>query len=57
MKKYEYKFVRFPAQIGFDFEKKMKALEEQWNALGQEGWKFCKDGNDCVVFMREIEES
>ena len=32
MKKYEYKFVRFPAQIGFDFEKKMKTLEEQWNA-------------------------
>ena len=57
MKKYEYKFVRFPSPIGFDFEKKMKTLEEQWNALGQEGWKFCKDGNDCVVFMREIEES
>ena len=37
MKKYEYKFVRFPSPIGFDFEKKMKTLEEQWNALGQEG--------------------
>ena len=56
MKKYEYKLVHFSTQFGFDFEKKMKTMEQQWNELGQQGWKYCTDGNDCTVFMREIEE-
>lgn len=43
-------------QIGFDFDKKIKAVENQWNELGQEGWKYLKDGCDCTVFIREVEE-
>ena len=56
MKKYEYKFVRVQIQRGFDFEKKLEKAEEEWNALGREGWQFCANGNDCTIFMRELKE-
>lgn len=51
---YAYKFVSFPVKLGFDYAKKVHALEQQWNELGQQGWKFCTQGNGFIVFMREI---
>ena len=55
MKTYEYKFVVAKEKIGFDFSKKVSELEEVWNQLGREGWKFCTWGNNGVmIFMREI---
>ncbi len=56
MKKYEYKFAKTKAKIGFDYEKKIKELEHEWNELGQHGWKFCSWGDGVVIFIREIEE-
>ncbi len=54
MKTYEYKFVVAKEKIGFDFSKKVSELEEVWNQLGREGWKFCTWGNNGVmIFMRE----
>lgn len=55
MKKYEYKFVQFPKEIGFDFKKKISESEKQWNQLGKEGWMFCKEGNGVIIFVREAE--
>ena len=54
MKKYEYRFVVTPTRIGLNFEKKCKQCENEWNKLGQKGWKFCSFTNGAVVFMREI---
>ena len=56
MKKYEYKFVKSQNKPGFDLDKKIKSAREEWNQLGQEGRKFCKEGNGCFIFIREIEE-
>ena len=56
MKKYEYKFIMQKATVGLNFEKKVKDAEEEWNELGLQGWKFCKEGNGCMVFMREIDD-
>lgn len=50
---YEYKFVQFPKLTGINYSKKVSELEIMWNELGKHGWKFCKDGLDYVVFMRE----
>lgn len=55
MKKFEYKFVQFPKQLGFDYEKKVRESEKEWNKLGQDGWQFCKEGNGVIIFIREIE--
>lgn len=54
VKKYEYKFVRLPVKIGWDYEQKIREMEEEWNRLGEEGWKFCKEGNGVVIFIREV---
>ncbi|WP_312280055.1 hypothetical protein [Oscillibacter sp.] len=53
MKQYEYKFVKFNFETGFNYDKKITDLETQWNALGEQGWKFCRDGNGFSVFIRE----
>lgn len=55
MKKYEYKFVQFPKHFGLDYEKKIREIEVEWNKLGTEGWKFCKEGNGVIIFIKEIE--
>ena len=55
MKKYEYKFAQFTVPPGLDWNKKVKQLEDEWNALGREGWQFCMQGDGVLVFMREIE--
>lgn len=55
MKKFEYKMVEIKTSIGFDWQKKIREAEEQWNELGREGWQFCMHGNGVLVFMREIE--
>lgn len=55
MKKYEYKFVKFDNKLGINYKKKLYEYEKEWNLLGKDGWKFCKEGNDCVIFIREIE--
>lgn len=56
MKKFEYKFVVTKTKLGFDFEKKCKDLENEWNELGQQGWKFCSLGQGVAIFMREVGE-
>lgn len=57
MDRYEYKFVRSPLKIGFDYEDKLKETEKQWNDLGQNGWMFCKEGNGCIIFIRKLEQN
>jgi len=54
MKKYEYKFVKAEVKLGFAQNKKIEETEREWNALGNEGWKFCKEGNGVMIFMREV---
>ena len=41
MKQYEYKIADIRVSMGFDEKKKVREAEEQWNALGREGWQFC----------------
>lgn len=55
MKKFEYKFVPFPNRIFSTQEEKLKTSESQWNKLGNEGWEFCKEGNGCIIFKRELD--
>ena len=56
MKQYEYKIADIRVSMGFDEKKKVREAEEQWNALGREGWQFCAQVNGGLVFMREIQE-
>lgn len=56
MKKYEYKFVKEGIKIGFDTNKKIEEAENEWNELGKQGWKFCKEGSGVMIFIREINE-
>lgn len=56
MRKYEYKFIRKTKNLGFDFHRKIEEAEQEWNALGKQGWKFCKEGTGVMIFMREVEE-
>lgn len=56
MKKYEYKFVRKEIKFGFDANKKIEEAENEWNELGNQGWKFCKEGDGVMIFIREINE-
>ncbi len=57
MKKYEYKFVKNSGiKLGFDYDKKVEDMEKEWNSLGENGWKFCRDGNGFTIFIREIDE-
>lgn len=53
---YEYKFVILPKKIGFNFEKKCKDLETEWNELGRQGWKFCTFGTGVAIFIRESKQ-
>lgn len=55
MKKYAYKFVKVKSKIGFDFDKKVSEMENEWNELGAQGWKFCTWANDVIIFMREVD--
>ncbi len=55
MKKYAYKFVKVKSKIGFDFDKKVSEMENEWNELGAQGWKFCTWANDVMIFMREVD--
>lgn len=55
MKKYAYKFVKVKSKIGFDFDKKVSEVENEWNELGVQGWKFCTWANDVMIFMREVD--
>lgn len=57
MRVFEYKFVRFPNQIGLNFDKKVLELERQWNQLGEEGWMFCKEADGVCIFVREKEQT
>jgi len=54
MKKYGYKFLRQEAKLGFVQQKKIEDAEKEWNELGQQGWKFRKEGNGVIIFMREF---
>lgn len=56
MKKFEYKFVKEDVKIGFSQTKKLVDVEKEWNELGKDGWQFCKEGNGCIIFMREGQE-
>jgi hypothetical protein len=56
MKKYEYKFVKEGFKFAFDFDKRIEEVEHQWNELGKQGWKFCKEVNGVMIFIREIDE-
>ena len=56
MKKYEYKFIIDKPVVGLIFEQRVKAVEEEWNELGRQGWKFCKQDNGYIIFMREIDD-
>ncbi len=56
MKQYEYKIADIGVSMGFDEKKKVREAEEQWNALGREGWQFCAQVNGGLVFMREIQD-
>jgi len=55
VKKYEYKFVNEKMKLGFDFNKKIEEAEQDWNKLGEQGWKFCSEGNGTIIFIREID--
>lgn len=56
MKKFEYKFVKNEAKLGFKMEKKIEDAQHEWNELGKDGWQFCKEGINYTIFMREITE-
>ncbi len=56
MKKFEYKFIKEDIKLGFSQAKKIEEAEKEWNKLGKEGWQFCKEGNGCMIFMREVQE-
>ncbi len=56
MKKYEYKFIKSEVKLGLDFNKKIRDEETEWNRLGAEGWRFCKEGNGVLIFIRETED-
>lgn len=55
MKQYEYKFIPLDIKLGFNFDKKCKESEMEWNELGKQGWKFCCTLNACIVFIRELQ--
>lgn len=55
MKKFEYKFVKQEAKLGFAQQKKIEDAEREWNDLGRQGWKFCQEDNGVIIFIREIE--
>lgn len=44
MKKYEYKFVKQEVKLGFVQNKKVEDVEKEWNELGKDGWRFCREG-------------
>lgn len=54
MRRYEYKFAKQDVVLGFSQTQKMEDAEKEWNDLGKEGWKFCKEGSGCIIFIREI---
>ena len=63
MKKVEYKFIhgtilplRFLLLFLFRPSRKVQYLTEHWNKLGEEGWEFIRDGYNCLIFKRTIEE-
>lgn len=50
MEKYEYKFVNWLKPYTSDYSK----IEEVQNELGRQGWKYCTDAQNAVIFIREI---
>ena len=56
MKKYEYKFVKQEVKLGFVQNKKVEDVEKEWNELGKDGWRFCREGTGVMIFIREINE-
>lgn len=56
MQGYEYKFVKAEFKWGLDYGKSLVEIQEEWNKLGKQGWRFCAFEDGIVVFMREIEE-
>ncbi len=55
MEKYEYKFVYEKMRLAFDLDKKIDEVEQEWNELGQQGWRYCKECNGVIIFIRKIE--
>jgi len=56
IKRFEYKFVKKEQKLGFSINKKVEDAEKEWNELGRDGWKFCKEGDGVIIFVREIIE-
>lgn len=54
--RFEYKFVKKELKLGFLINKKVEDAEKEWNELGRDGWKFCKEGDGVIIFVREIIE-
>ena len=56
IKRFEYKFVKKELKLGVLINKKVEDAEKEWNELGRDGWKFCKEGAGVIIFVREIVE-
>ena len=52
MKKYAYKFVKVKSKIGFDFDKKVTEMENEWNVYAYFRFihKFLILEDGCVLF-------
>lgn len=56
MKKYAYKFVKMEKDFQLNMDKKIKAMEKEWNELGAQGWKFCTQVGDRAVFRKKYKD-
>ena len=61
MKNYEYKFVKTKIKIGFDFDKKVSEMENEWNewqckelcVLGRNQLLFGKNQDMTILIEKE----
>lgn len=57
LEKYEYKFIQQKIKLGSVQGKNKEEAEKEWNDLGKEGWRFCREDEfGRLVFIRRIIE-
>lgn len=54
MIQYEYYFwYQKNVKFGISKEAESRAIEEEWNRLGKDGWKYCCTAWNATIFIRE----
>ncbi|MDO4711843.1 MAG: hypothetical protein Q4A75_07665 [Peptostreptococcaceae bacterium] len=56
MKKYEHKFVKTDKGFHLNVDKKLQAMEKEWNELDTQNRRSCTRIDDAAIFLKKYKD-